>query len=522
MSEIILPRRFKGQPQYAAPLDKSHPLAKDVTLFLNGAVPYYNAATGQPLAITGGGSGFSLRATPLGISLYTPNGGWAGVPISQDWSTGPNTVIAVCRVNGIDSPWGGLFSKNAFGVSTQFAVGRTDTTSSLYGSVDDSTAVSFGGVSISSLTDFGVLAFTHSGAASAPMSYYRNGALVGATSALAAPTAGAGLLYLGVARNLDASFDSDVDWIAFVRVARVLSASEIASIASGPSAVWSLLQAPPRRLWAVPAGGGSAGTSSGSAVVTGVGASIASSVGASSGVGAASGVGASTASTAGSSAGVATVSGVGTSSTGSLGSSSGTSTVNGVGSSTAASVGSSNGTASVSGSGASTASTVGSSAGVATVSGVGDSSQAGSSIGSALGSSSVSGVGASVAASVGLASGASSASGVSPAPVSTGGHYAGVAYTGKRPKRDLIDRDREDIKQLIRGQLKEVRAEIIKAEVPQEVKEQARAVIKPLQQSIDVQALQNEIVRVRQMLHMWEQQVKREREEDEELLFLFH
>jgi hypothetical protein len=131
-------------------------------------------------------------------------------------------------------------------------------------------------------------------------------------------------------------------------------------------------------------------------------------------------------------------------------------------------------------------------------------------------------VGASVAASVGSASGSSSVSGISPTPVSTGGHYAGVAYTGRRPKRDLIDRDREDIKQIIRGQLKEVRAEIIKAEVPQEVKEQARAVIKPLQQSIDVQALQNEIVRVRQMLHMWEQQVKREREEDEELLFLFH
>ena len=423
---VALPQRRLSQPQYAAPVDKSHPLAKDVTFFLNGSVPNYNAATGQNIAITAGGSGFSQRATQQGISLYTPDGGWAALPISEDWAATPNTVIALCRVNNIDSPWGGLFAKNAFGTATQFAVGRTDTTSSLYGSVDDTTAVSFGGASIPALADFGVLAFTHSGGASAPMSYYRNGALVGTTSALATQPAGAGLLYLGVARNVDASFDSDVDWIAFVRVARVLSASEIAAYVGNPSSLWGLLKAPSRKIWiSSAASGNGVGSAAGLAAATGVGASTAASVGSSSGLAAASGIGASIAAAVGSSAGVASASGVGSSSTGSSGSASGISAASGVGASTAASVGSS--------------------AGIASASAVGDSSAPGSTVGSAFGVSGASGVGASIAAAVGSSGGVSSASGV---PLSAGqqssGGYGGI-YVSREDRAERRKKQRIEL-----------------------------------------------------------------------------
>ena len=304
-------------------------------------------------------------------------------------------------------------------------MGRTDTTSSLYGSVDDTTAVSFGGASIPALADFGVLAFTHSGGASAPMSYYRNGALVGTTSALATQPAGAGLLYLGVARNVDASFDSDVDWIAFVRVARVLSASEIAAYVGSPGALWGLLKSPSRKIWIASASSSSVGSSSGIATATGVGASTAASVGSSSGLAAASGIGASIAAAVGSSAGIASASGVGSSSTGSSGSASGISAASGVGASTAASVGSS--------------------AGIASASAVGDSSAPGSTVGSAFGVSGASGVGASIAAAVGSSGGVSSASGV---PLSAGqqssGGYGGI-YVSREDRAERRKKQRIEL-----------------------------------------------------------------------------
>jgi hypothetical protein len=155
-------------------------------------------------------------------------------------------------------------------------------------------------------------------------------------------------------------------------------------------------------------GGGSdgVGAATGSATVSGGGASAAASAGSSAGVGAASGVGSSTVASVGSSAGVATASATG--------------------SATAAGVGSSAGTGAASSVGSSTAAAVASSAGVATVSGVGSSASSGSGVGSSDGVATVSGVGASVAASAGASAGIATASGVG-SSVSSGSAAASSA-----------------------------------------------------------------------------------------------
>jgi hypothetical protein len=122
-----------------------------------------------------------------------------------------------------------------------------------------------------------------------------------------------------------------------------------------------------------------------------------------------------TSSAAGSSSGTATVSGVGASINAQAGSSAGSAAVSGVGASTNAQAGSSFGTATVSGVGASIHEAAGASAGTATVSGVGDSTSAGSAAGSSAGAATVSGVGASVHTAVGTSAGSSTAGGVSSA-----------------------------------------------------------------------------------------------------------
>jgi hypothetical protein len=246
MAEILLPGgRMRRQPQYLAPLDQSHWLTKDVTFALNGAVPYFNAAKGRSSGLSAGGSGFSRQVTQRGISLYTPNGGWADFALNEDWA-GPNTVIALCRINGIDNPWGGLFSKQSSGTSAQFAVGQYGSEDVLYGQVDGTAAERISGTAVSTITGFNVLAFTHSGVTTTGLSYYRNGALVGATPNLLAQATGSGPLGLGRARDSTAGFDSDVDWVGFIRVRRVLSAAEIAEISRN---IWAPWKAPARRIW---------------------------------------------------------------------------------------------------------------------------------------------------------------------------------------------------------------------------------------------------------------------------------
>ena len=512
MSQILLPQRFLAQPQYPAALDKGHWFGSKATFAITGAAPDFNAATGKSVSVAGVGSGSSIRVTEKGKSLYTPNGGWANIDVGQDWQ-GPNTIIALCRVNSIDGAWGGLFSKDSSSPSTQFAVGRFDSSNSLYGSVDNSTAVSFGGSTISSLVDFSVIAFTHSGVASTGMSYYRNGALVGTTSALGAQPSGTGVLGLGRSRDSSASFDSDVDWIAFIRAPIVVSAAQIKELSDN---IWAVWKAPDRRIFVAAAGGttDATGSSAGVATVSGVGASTAQSTGSGSGSSTASGAGASVAETTGSASGSSTVSGVGdfTLPGSSVGTASGTSSASGVTTSTAASSGAGNGVASVSGVGASTVSTEGVASGSATVSGAGDS------------------IVPTVVSAVGTASGSSTVRGVSDEGDSLGGDDAILIYEEpkkkkRKPKKSLADiisdaigaiaKEAEDIpgpthKHSKIRELPQKEAVLVPALGP--------ATIDPVEQ---FRAAEEEAQKVSALLAQYQEEVKRrEFEEDEELLML--
>ena len=229
-------RYWDNQPQEAVPV-------KDLgfTEVFTGASIGYNHATGKQIAVTAGGTGFSQRATPYGLSLYTPNGGWADLAVDLDWS-GPNTVSCLVILRGIDANYGGLYSKNSSGTSTQFGVGRDATSNNLYLSVSDAVARPVTASSISALIGVpSILTVTHSGTAATYGYLYLNGVLVGQTSlVLGTQPTGKGSLGLGRERASNASFDSDVDWLGFARAPRVMDAAEIQQYFSTPQSFWGL------------------------------------------------------------------------------------------------------------------------------------------------------------------------------------------------------------------------------------------------------------------------------------------
>ena len=465
MAYIPLKRRRREQPTGETPLDKSHWLAKDVTFAITGDAPWFNSAKEKESGISRGGSGFTQRGTRWGNALYTPNGGWANFAVNEDWA-GPNTVIAICRVNDMDNPWGVLFCKNTSGTATQFAVGRFSSEDFIYGSVDDSTALKYSGSSSVSglVAGFNVIAFTHSGVTSTGKSYYLNGSLVGSTIGLAAQPTGTGPLGLGRGRDSNASFDSDVDWLGFVRAKRVLSAVEIAELTRSVGNTWDLWKPRTRKIQI--AGAASAdgvGSASGTSTASGVGASTAESVASSSGAGTASGVGQAVTESVGSASGVATVSGVGTSGTGSSGSASGSASVAGVGAAITASTGSGSGLALASGVGSSTATSTGASSGTSTVSGVGDSIQAGSAVGNASGTSTISGIGASVVSATGSASGSSTVVGVTDAQGQEvedfGGDDAPIIIR-KRKKKALREQPNKHLEHILNTAIDEFQGKV--------------------------------------------------------------
>lgn len=253
--------------QYAAPWDRqpqeSVPV-KDLgfTEVFTGASIGYNHATGKQIAVTAGGTGFSQRATPYGLSLYTPNGGWADLAVDLDWS-GPNTVSCLVILRGIDANYGGLYSKNSSGTSTQFGVGRDATSNNLYLSVSDAVARPVTASSISALIGVpSILTVTHSGVAATYGYLYLNGVLVGQTSlVLGTQPTGKGSLGLGRERASNASFDSDVDWLGFARAPRVMEADEIQQYFSTPQSFWGLFTPQSIPVPVSAGGGGASGTS---------------------------------------------------------------------------------------------------------------------------------------------------------------------------------------------------------------------------------------------------------------------
>lgn len=229
---------------------------------------------------------------------------------------------------------------------------------------------------------------------------------------------------------------------------------------------WSLFKASDRRLWIEPAPSSEGvGSASGSATVSGVGASIVS--------------------TSGSSSGAATVSGVGsfTSEGGGAGSSSGVATVSGVGASIAASTGSASGSASVSG--------------------VGGSVAAGSAVGSSNGSATVTGVGASIAASAGTASGEAVVTGKSPvvAPVQDeafSGGYPVIDHEKRRRKKRLemgIIEDKPKSKILIPSNSGELKKAKTRKQEP-DLLAQQEALNAELRRQIELEREEEEIIKM--------------------------
>ena len=232
------------QPLVQSDLDPAHWLTPYVTFAMNGAVPGYDSASKAAVTVSAGGSGYSIRTITGGTSLWTPNGGWARFAVGQDWSGGARSVIALCRVNGADNPWGGLFAKLSSGTSSQFGAGRRNFDDAVYGAVNDTTQL-IPASTISSLSGVSVLVLTHNGLSTSGISFYLNGTLVGTTAAAGAPLSGTGNLILGASRDLSATFDSDVDWLAFIHVNKVPTSTEITTISSNVWAMWLDGTAPP-------------------------------------------------------------------------------------------------------------------------------------------------------------------------------------------------------------------------------------------------------------------------------------
>ena len=234
MPNLLVPRPWTSQPQFATGINLANPITRGLTSAYSGATLGYNAATGVVDPLTFGGSGVVQRAVPGGISLYTPHGGWAVFSQGADWS-GPNTIVTLAIVRGAQNPYGAFLSKNTSGTTSQFGIGRDAGNDAIYGAVDNSTASQHANSHISTIINIpSVLAFSHSGAPSTPSSYFLNGAFVGASNNLATQPSGTGSLYLGCDRTFVSTYDSDVDWLLFLRYNRVLSAAEIASISANP------------------------------------------------------------------------------------------------------------------------------------------------------------------------------------------------------------------------------------------------------------------------------------------------
>lgn len=234
------------------------------------------------------------------------------------------------------------------------------------------------------------LAIVTRSVASSNTSVYIDGVLASTTTATTATPSATADLRIGARQYL--SFEDYLNGAIYLAAVwdRVLSASEVAKLAKNP---WQLYAKHDQDIYAkAPAGVGSVAASAGTASVSGIGASVATTAGASNGVGAASGVGASSVTTVGSSSGIGAASGVGLGATNSVGSSTGAGAVSGVG--------------------ASVSNSVGSSSGIATASGIAP-VEAGSGVASSAGVATAGGIGASIVAAVGASSGSASVSGIS-------------------------------------------------------------------------------------------------------------
>lgn len=390
MAQILLPQRFMAQPQYPAPLDYGG-LAKGVKILFNPPSGPVDLATNR--AWTANGNASVATANKGKVLSFDGVGDYLSYTGYPELTSNVGTFFIWCPVVGPTDDFGHVLLGSASPGAVAFQVSQVNTVQ-VFGS-----GLSSGTISWFNSTNRSLV--LSSGGTAATCKAYLDGANTGLTFPGAPVAWGAGNKTITLGRY---PAGDSWDFNGTILVAGFTTAawgeSEARAFHQNP---WALFKAPSRRLFVASSApsGDSAGSASGSATVSGVGASVASASGLSSGA--------------------ATVSGVGSFSSegGGAGSSSGVATVLGVGASIAASTGSASGSASVSG--------------------VGSSVAAGSAVGSSSGSATVSGVGASIAASRGIADGGAVVTGKSPVVASA----QGETFSGGYPVIDHEKRKRK-------------------------------------------------------------------------------
>jgi len=235
---LIIKRPRTSQPRGAVGIDSAKTISAGTRFVINGASPYSNPVRRANHSLIGSGSGFSIGPSQKFLAIKTPNGGAARVDISEDWA-GASTIDMLVYVRSVDASYGGIFSKNVSGTTSQLCLGRYDTSDTFY--VGNSNSVTqFSGTSISSVVGrWACISVTLSGSGSSPTgAIYIDGKLAESlTMAAVAQNTGSGYLVLGSERAENASFDSDTDWAFFSYTNRVRSAVEIAALHAN---VWQL------------------------------------------------------------------------------------------------------------------------------------------------------------------------------------------------------------------------------------------------------------------------------------------
>lgn len=193
-----------------------------------------NLVTGEPSGISAHAGSLAECSVPgYGRGLRLADNSIAQIPVNSEWLY-PITVFFVARVNSVDSPWGGLFSKTVTGDLAQVGMGRESDSddwyvqtnnSARYVSSESSVSANIGLVSTYAVT---VELITWP---NATVKLYINGVLL--SSGTLVLQSGSGSLFLASARDATTGFDSAVDFVNFCKFDRVLSAVEIAGLHSG-------------------------------------------------------------------------------------------------------------------------------------------------------------------------------------------------------------------------------------------------------------------------------------------------
>lgn len=253
MSVILLPLRFRQQPQYPARLDPSHPLFKDLVLA-------YSAGRGLHDAKHGFGStvGTMLQGAGQKGRYIQPSDGssYAQFASIDDYNIlGEITIFARIRTSSLGSQQAIVIkSESGGGTNTPFGLLIESD-----GSVSLNRATSTGGASfrvwasaakLSANTDY-VIVVSQGGDISVGPAFYINGIPdSGAPSSLYSgngsgpPAATAQSVKLGNRTDLASRFLGGIYDVLVFR--RMLAAPEIAALSSN---VWSVWKAPERRIF---------------------------------------------------------------------------------------------------------------------------------------------------------------------------------------------------------------------------------------------------------------------------------